>query len=358
MVFFSYARSDGDRPESDRSMALARELRTAGVDLWADDRIRLGQSFRAAIDEALGRCQMMLVILTPRAVASQEVESEWTAALARDKPVIPVLLERCDIPSRLSTLNRVDLTRDYHGQFAALLACIGAEPSRAPATDASVSDTPELGVRPAGEVTRTGSPRSNASATDLGHLIANGITSDGSLRLDVIAYTGETLVDPVHKLRVALLNRESCLRHLDLRLLVWDCGGRPVLPRNARTGDPEATYLRSMRQRRHYPGSKINQTLEEIEALGVSVHRSLRFSPLEPSVKALIIRDVAVYWTLYSIRRHRHTFDARLDDDVWDYGGFGLPLTKALPGTAAYDAVTAWFGSVWDVLSTERPRPR
>jgi hypothetical protein len=61
-----------------------------------------------------------VVVLSPRAVASENVLDEVGFAIDYGKGVIPVLLEACDIPIRISRLQRVDFTGDYH---AALERC-------------------------------------------------------------------------------------------------------------------------------------------------------------------------------------------------------------------------------------------
>jgi hypothetical protein len=40
-------------------------------------------------------------VLSPAAVASEQVEAEWVTGLEEQKPIVPILYQACRIPSRL-----------------------------------------------------------------------------------------------------------------------------------------------------------------------------------------------------------------------------------------------------------------
>ncbi len=123
-VFISYARED-----EAFALALARALRDRGVPVWIDKlRILAGVNWDRAIDEALERCARLVVVLSSSAVASEQVQSEWHAALEQAKTVVPVVSERCRIPRQLRLLQHVELTPDdlqSDGALEPLLRAVG-----------------------------------------------------------------------------------------------------------------------------------------------------------------------------------------------------------------------------------------
>ncbi|HEX7189985.1 MAG TPA: toll/interleukin-1 receptor domain-containing protein [Thermoanaerobaculia bacterium] len=115
--FLSYARTD-----SEFALRLANDLRAGGVDLWIDQRdIQPSQQWDRAIEAALRDCDAVVVVLSPRSVASDNVLDEVGFAIDHDKDVIPVLFEQCEVPIRITRLQRIDFTGNYP---AALARCI------------------------------------------------------------------------------------------------------------------------------------------------------------------------------------------------------------------------------------------
>lgn len=105
-VFISYARKDG----ADLAKELHDELEKHGLSVWLDVYdIGPGEDWNRAIDGALDSVRCVLVILTPGAVESLQVMSEWNYALDKDTPVIPLLAETVDVPRRLRIINYVDI---------------------------------------------------------------------------------------------------------------------------------------------------------------------------------------------------------------------------------------------------------
>lgn len=128
--FFSYSRED-----SEFVLTLAKELRTAGASLWLDQLDILGgQRWDEAVQAALTSCQGMLAVLSPSAVASQNVMDEVSYALEEGKQVIPVRYRECTIPFRLRRVQHVDFVGDYEKGMAALLKALSLKPPEATAT--------------------------------------------------------------------------------------------------------------------------------------------------------------------------------------------------------------------------------
>jgi hypothetical protein len=63
----------------------------------------------------------LIVVLSPAAIASNNVLDEVSFALDEGKIVVPILLQDCTIPFRLRRLQYVDFTRDYEPALAQLL---------------------------------------------------------------------------------------------------------------------------------------------------------------------------------------------------------------------------------------------
>jgi hypothetical protein len=106
LVFISYTRGN-----ENLVLPIVKQLETRGVEVWVDQwSIPKGADWDLAIDAALAGCACMLVFLSPAAVASEEVRGELRTAQDLSKPIVPVVLRRCDIPRRLRLTQHVDLS--------------------------------------------------------------------------------------------------------------------------------------------------------------------------------------------------------------------------------------------------------
>lgn len=120
-VFICYSRKD--KAFADR---LTADLKTQGVETWRDvDDIPLqGQSnrnqWRNAVAEALNNCSAMVVVLSPEALASDEVQAEWNEFASSKRPIYPVIAEPCSVPFYLKIYQIWDMTKDYKEQLPLL----------------------------------------------------------------------------------------------------------------------------------------------------------------------------------------------------------------------------------------------
>lgn len=143
-MFFSYSRDD-----SELVLNLAKELRQAGADVWLDQLdIPAGQRWDSAIQNALTDADTLIVALSKTSISSDNVMDEVSYALEKDKKVIPVLLEECEIPFRIRRLQFVDLTTNYEEGIKTILSGINAESPSVPEARQKGSDAgnkrPEL----------------------------------------------------------------------------------------------------------------------------------------------------------------------------------------------------------------------
>lgn len=125
--FLSYSRSD-----ERFALRLAKDLRASNVDIWVDQLdIRPSEHWDRAIERAVGDCRGLVVILSPRSVASENVADEISFAIDSRKSVLPVMIEKCVLPLRITRMHVVDATTSYD---KALQQCLGelTHPDRRP----------------------------------------------------------------------------------------------------------------------------------------------------------------------------------------------------------------------------------
>lgn len=122
-VFFSYARAD-----SDFALRLAKDMRSAGVDIWIDQLdIPTGARWDQTVEDALKACPRFLIILSPASIASQNVMDEVAFAIDQHKEILPLFYQKCDIPFRLKRLQHIDFTDDYDTALNKLLFALSTQ---------------------------------------------------------------------------------------------------------------------------------------------------------------------------------------------------------------------------------------
>jgi len=117
--FFSYSHKN-----KDFVLTLAGDLRRRGIKVWLDIYdIDVGQSWSRQVGRALDSCAKMLLVMSPDALESDNVDDEWNYFLDVKKTVIPILYQPCTIPFRLHKLQYIDFhTMDYHEAVNQLVA--------------------------------------------------------------------------------------------------------------------------------------------------------------------------------------------------------------------------------------------
>lgn len=133
-IFISYARTDVDFARK-----LARSLSEMGADIWIDvNDIPAGMKWSTAIQQGLNVCQVMLVIISPDSMASNNVEDEWQYYIDKKKPVIPIWYRPADKHFQISRLQHIDFhATSYHLAFDRLLHELQRQgvPIQLPTTD-------------------------------------------------------------------------------------------------------------------------------------------------------------------------------------------------------------------------------
>jgi TolB-like protein len=103
-IFISYSHTD-----SDHALSLAERLRGQGISVWIDQHgIEAASSWSKEIVQAIDTCKALVVLLSNRSIASDNVVREVSLAFEGKKSIVPVDLEE------------VTLTPDFRYQLAGI----------------------------------------------------------------------------------------------------------------------------------------------------------------------------------------------------------------------------------------------
>lgn len=95
-------------------LRLCQDLRASGIAIWLDKLdIRPGDDWDQSIGRGLADSTRMIIVLSPEAVASDNVLDEVGYALSKSKPILPILLKDCEVPYRLSRIQYIDFRNSY-----------------------------------------------------------------------------------------------------------------------------------------------------------------------------------------------------------------------------------------------------
>ncbi len=135
-IFASYAHANADIvfPE-------IRRLHDMGYRIWYDEGISPGSEWKEEISEALEKCALFLVFITPESAASENVQNEIRFAMDDRKPVIAIHLEetrlsgglKLEIGSRQAILAWNMTEEEYVYKITSALTRHGLQPGEPPA---------------------------------------------------------------------------------------------------------------------------------------------------------------------------------------------------------------------------------
>lgn len=121
--FLSYSRADAKL-----ALRFATDLRERGIAMWVDQLdIRPSEHWDRAIERAVHECRGLVVILSPRSVESDNVADEISFAIDHKKPVLPVMIERCRLPLRITRMQVIDATASYERALEQCMGVLGGE---------------------------------------------------------------------------------------------------------------------------------------------------------------------------------------------------------------------------------------
>ena len=92
-IFVSYAHADADLvyPE-------IQWLHNRGFNIWYDEGINPGSTWRDEVALALAQCRLFLYFISPRSVASANCLKEVNFCLSRERRILSVHLEKTELP--------------------------------------------------------------------------------------------------------------------------------------------------------------------------------------------------------------------------------------------------------------------
>jgi hypothetical protein len=108
-----------------------QRLRAAGFDAWTDHTHCTGiaEDCLRQVREAIMRCDVGLLVLTPRSAASSDCCDEWQEILRQGKPLYiaeAIKVPENELPQGFPILERIDLTQDFNRGMQQLIAEIRA----------------------------------------------------------------------------------------------------------------------------------------------------------------------------------------------------------------------------------------
>lgn len=109
-TFISYSRAD-----SSFAVRLAKNLKSAGFDVWLDQLdIPTGARWDDEVETALEACKTFMIILSPESLESQNVKDEIGYAIDSGKEILPVKIKTGEIPFRLRRFQYVDFSKQSY----------------------------------------------------------------------------------------------------------------------------------------------------------------------------------------------------------------------------------------------------
>jgi hypothetical protein len=198
--FLSYSRSD-----ERFALRFAKDLRSRGVAMWVDQLdIRPSEHWDRAIEKAVRDCRGLVVIVSPRSVASDNVADEISYAIENGKTVLPVMIEKCSLPLRITRMHLIDASAGYE---RAVQQC-AAELQR-PDSAVRVKAVPEATVQLQPEAIATAKRQLTTILGPIADIIvdkaARRASTTGELRSILIQH----IEDPDSRARFAAQNGES-----------------------------------------------------------------------------------------------------------------------------------------------------
>lgn len=105
-VFVSYSHKDHEFVRQ-----LVTDLAGRGLEVWFDGRIDKGADWDDSVQAALDGAQVMVLVLSPDAMKSENVQDEWSYYKDQKKIILPVLFRETQVHYRLHRVQYVDFLR-------------------------------------------------------------------------------------------------------------------------------------------------------------------------------------------------------------------------------------------------------
>lgn len=114
------------------SQRIVTALQQAGFAVWYDEQYAGPGYLAPIVEKELQRADTFIVVLSPAALASNWVQSEWYAAWelhgeGKITTFIPVIAEPCEMPLLLRGMRRINASHDLPQAMSQLLRMLGVE---------------------------------------------------------------------------------------------------------------------------------------------------------------------------------------------------------------------------------------
>ncbi|MDB5499855.1 MAG: hypothetical protein JWP28_3886 [Phenylobacterium sp.] len=179
------------------ALRIADELIAAGVSVWVDQYdIRPSQHWDRAVETAVRGCQGMIVILSPRSTASPNVADEVSVAIDGGKEVIPILIEPCTLPLRMTRMQFIDASKDRDGAVRRCLAAIRAKEPDAAAPDQDAGHAPS---RLSAEVLRDAERRLTSFMGPIAGVLVRQAAGKATTAVDLYETLAGSIANPLDR---------------------------------------------------------------------------------------------------------------------------------------------------------------
>ncbi|MAS34701.1 MAG: hypothetical protein CL610_11885 [Anaerolineaceae bacterium] len=128
-IFVAYAREDWETVVAPMTIA----LQDAGMEIWVDQYlVQGGEDWKAAVEQALHECWLMILLISPEALESRYVRLAYRYFINREKPVIPLQYKPSEsMPTELTSIESLpfDIANARHSYQRLIHAILEKRPS-------------------------------------------------------------------------------------------------------------------------------------------------------------------------------------------------------------------------------------
>jgi hypothetical protein len=130
-VFISYKREDQAFAETLRERLIAW-----GYTAWMDKyNTPAGAYWPDEINRGLNASQVVIGVLSPRAVASRNVKNEWDWSIVNGKRLLLLMIDPCVVPMNYVSINYIDCVNDQAAGLVRLQAALTSPTPPPPPVD-------------------------------------------------------------------------------------------------------------------------------------------------------------------------------------------------------------------------------
>ena len=116
-VFISYAHKDRRIVNK-----LKEDLRRNGISVWIDERLKVAdEAWQKQLALAIQKQTFFLFVLTPTSVSSKYCEWELHTALGLQKPIVPIMMKKTEVPLIITAQQYIEFGRDYRKALSKLV---------------------------------------------------------------------------------------------------------------------------------------------------------------------------------------------------------------------------------------------